>query len=126
MEELISRIAGNVGIDAGTARSAVRIILSFLYQQGDRAKVAALAERLPGSESYIETSEDHASASLGGFSDLLGGGAMEVFGKLSSLGLSMAQIQGITQETLSFTRARAGEELVDDIIRSIPGLSQFL
>ena len=30
MEELISRIATNVGIDAATAESAVRIILSFL------------------------------------------------------------------------------------------------
>ena len=48
MEELISRIVGNVGIDDATAHQAVRIILSFLYQQGDREKVTALASKIPG------------------------------------------------------------------------------
>lgn len=126
MEELIGRITGSVGVDASTARSAVGIILSFLYQQGDRDKVAALAERIPGADAFIDPSEQDASASLGGMGDMMGGGVMEVLGKLQGLGLGMAQVQGVTQETLSFARARGGEELVRDIVASIPGLSQFV
>ena len=126
MDELIRRITGNVGVDESKARSAVRIILSFLYQEGDREKMVALAERIPGAAEYIDTTDSDSSASLGGLGGLMGGGAMAVLGKLQGLGLGMGEIQGVTQETVSFARERAGRDLVDDVVASIPGLSQFV
>jgi hypothetical protein len=126
MEELISRIVAKVGVDEAAARAAVRVILSFLYQQGDRARMAELANRIPGAADYIEGSEDDSSATLGGFGGLMGGGAMEVLGKLQGLGLGMGQIQGITQETVDFAREKAGDDVVNDVVGSIPGLSQFV
>ena len=126
MEDLISRITANVGVDDTKARNAVRIILSFLYQQGDRDKVVALGERIPGAADYIDTSDDDSSATLGGLGGLMGGGTMEVLGKLQGIGLGMAEIQGITQETVNFARERGGADLVNDIVASIPGLSQFV
>ena len=126
MEELIQRIVSNVGVDDGTARDAVRIILSFLFQEGDREKVAFLAQRIPGSEAFIETSEDDSMGTLGGLGGMMGGGAMAVLGKLQGLGLGMGQIQGVTQETVSFAREKAGRDVVDDVVASIPGLSQFV
>lgn len=126
MEELIGRITTNVGLDESTARSAVGIILSFLYQEGDREKMVALAERIPGAEAFIETSDDDSSATLGGLGGLMGGGAMAVLGKLQAIGLGMGEIQGVTQETVNFARERAGREIVDDIVASIPGLGQFV
>jgi hypothetical protein len=126
MEELITRIVANVGIDDATAHQAVRIILSFLYQQGDREKVTALASKIPGAAEYIEASEDDSAASLGGLGGLMGGGAMEVLGKLQAIGLGMVQIQGVTKETVDFARAQAGADVVNDIVGSIPGLGQFV
>jgi hypothetical protein len=126
MEELIGRITTNVGIDEGTARKAVGVILSFLYQEGDRDKVAALAESIPGARDYIETSDADSAASLGGLGGLMGGGAMAVLGQLQSLGLGMGEIQGVTQETVNFARERAGHDLVEGIVSSIPGLGQFV
>ena len=126
MEELITRIVANAGIDDATAHRAVRIILSFLYQQGDRAKVAALANTIPGASAYIEANEDDSAASLGGLGGLMGGGAMEVLGKLQALGLGMGQIQGVTKETVDFAREKAGADIVNDIVGSIPGLGQFV
>lgn len=126
MEELIRRIEAAVGLDETKARSAVRIILSFLYQQGDRDKVATLIERLPGAEAFVETSSDDPSATLGGLGGMMGGGAMAVLGKLQGLGLGMGQIQGVTQETVNFAREQAGADLVDDVVASIPGLGQFV
>ncbi len=126
MEELIGRITGNVGLDDGTARAAVGVILSFLYQAGDREKVVTLAERIPGAEAYIEATDDDSSATLGGLGGLMGGAAMEVLGRLQGLGLGMGEIQGVTQETVSFAREKAGGELVDDIVASVPGLGQFV
>ena len=126
MEELITRIVSNVGVDEATAHQAVRIILSFLYQQGDREKVTTLAGKIAGAAEYIEASEDDSSATLGGLGGLMGGGAMEVLGKLQALGLGMGQIQGVTKETVAFAREKAGADIVNDIVGSIPGLGQFV
>ena len=126
MEELIGRITGKVGVDEDTARQAVRVILSFLYQDGDREKVVALAERIPGAADYMEATDDDSAAGLGGLGGLMGGGAMAVLGKLQGLGLGMMEIQGVTKETVDFAREKGGSELVDAIVGSIPGLSQFV
>jgi hypothetical protein len=126
MQELIDRIATNVGVDSATAHEAVRIILSFLYQQGDREKVTALAQKIPGAAEYIEATEDDSATTLGGTGGLMGGGAMAVLGKLQGIGLGMGQIQGVTRETVAFAREKAGDATVDDIVGSIPGLGQFV
>ena len=126
MDELINRIITNSGVDADTAREAVRIILSFLFQQGDRDKVATLAKSIPGAEQYVEATEDDSASLLGGLGGMVGGGAMAVLGKLQGIGLGMGQIQSVTKETVKFAREKAGQDVVDDIIASIPGLSQFV
>jgi hypothetical protein len=126
MEELISRIVAKAGVDEPTAQAAVRVIFTFLYQQGDSAKVAALAANIPGAAEYIESGDAESSAPLGGLGGLMGGGTMAVLGKLQALGLGMGQIQGVTQETVDFAREKAGEEIINEIVASIPGLGQFV
>ena len=126
MDELINRITTNSGVDADKAREAVGLILSFLFQQGDREKVAALAKSIPGAEQYLGATEDDSGGLLGGLGGLMGGGAMAVLGKLQGIGLGMGQIQSVTKETVNFAREKAGDDVVNDIIASIPGLSQFV
>jgi hypothetical protein len=126
MEELIGRIVGKIGTDESTARKAVSIILSFLYREGDREKVAALVKSIPGAESFINADDPDSAATLGGLGGLMGGGAMAALGELQGLGLGMGQIQGVTKETVDFARERAGDDIVNDIVASIPGLGQFI
>ena len=121
MEELIGRITKNVGTDEATARSAVRIILSFLHREGDPSKVAVLVEKMPGAADYVGGSDE--GSGLGG---MMGGGVMAALGQLQSLGLGMSEIQSVAQETVDFARERAGAEVVNEIVGSIPGLSQFV
>jgi hypothetical protein len=126
MDELIGRITAKVGIDENMAREAVRVIFSFLYEEGDREKVVALAKSIPGADAFIGEGDPTAAETLGGFGGLMGGGAMAVLGKLQALGLGMGEIQGLTKETLAFAREKAGAETVDAIVASIPGLGQFV
>lgn len=126
MDELINRIVSSAGIDADTAHEAVRIILSFLYQQGDSEKVTQLVNAIPGALEFIEKTEDDSASALGGLGGLMGGGAMAILGKLQAIGLGMVQIQAVTKETVGFAREKAGDEVVNDIVGSIPGLSQFV
>ena len=126
MDELIGRLTQQAGVDAGTAQQAVRIIFSFLYQEGPSDKMVELAGKIPGAAAYIEPSEHGTASSLSGLGGLMGGGAMAVLGKLQALGLGMGEIQGITQETVAFAREKAGASLVNEVVAAIPGLSQFV
>jgi hypothetical protein len=126
MEELIGRLTRDVGVDAGKARDAVRIIFTFLYREGPRERMAEFAGKFPDAADYIDTADADDSSTLGGLGGLMGGGAMAVLGKLQGLGLGMGDIQGITQETVAFAREKAGADLVNDIVASIPGLGQFV
>ncbi len=129
MNELVERIVSNVGIDAATAEKAVAIIMSFLLNEGPRDKVRELLARIPGGEAYAPQAAEPAESGFGGFGglgSLMGGGMMKAFNELTGAGLNMAQIQAVTRETVHYARDKAGEDLVGQVVGSIPGLSQFV
>jgi hypothetical protein len=119
MEELIGRITSNVGIDEELAGKAISIILNFLNKSAPEDKMAELLGAMPGASDLI-TDE--------GGGGLFSGGAMGAMGAmndLTSAGLSMGQVQGVTSEVVGFAREKSGS-VVDEIVSSIPGLSQFV
>jgi hypothetical protein len=119
MNELIDRLVANVGIDQPTAEKAVGIILGFLKKEGPPERAQVLIDGMPGAEALIE-----AQAGGGGMFDM--GGVMGDGTKLMSIGLSMAQVQAVTKEIIGYTREKAGDEAVGEIVAAIPGLSQFV
>jgi Protein of unknown function VcgC/VcgE (DUF2780) len=115
MDELIAQLETTVGIDREKAEQAVSIILGFLKQAGPPDKVSELMEKLPGADT-IETP----SGGMGGMM-----GAMAAFNSLQSAGLGMGEIQGVTRQLVAYAKQHAGDELVDEVVGAIPGLSQF-
>jgi hypothetical protein len=120
MDELVERIAANVGVDRSVAAKAVGIILEFLAREGPSETVRALLDRLPGSDAAI----DAARTEGGTFGGL--GGIMGVGTRLMGAGLSMPQIQGVTREVIAYARENAGDEAVDRFVDAIPALRQFI
>jgi hypothetical protein len=51
---------------------------------------------------------------------------MGVFNSLTSAGLGMGEIQGVTREVIAYANVRVGDDAVREIVRSIPGLNQFV
>jgi hypothetical protein len=51
---------------------------------------------------------------------------MGVGSRLMSAGLSMGEIQGVTRVIIAYAREKAGDQDVNAIVDSIPGLSQFI
>ena len=121
MDEIISMIAEKVGIDAGTAQTAVGIILNFLQKEGPEADISSLFEALPGAQALA----DAGGGSSGGLMGMMGG-AMGAFNKLSDTGLDMGQIQQLSSVLLDTAKEKAGADTVDNIVSNIPGLSQLL
>jgi hypothetical protein len=122
MDELVSRIVSNVGIEKSVATKAVGIMLDFFATEGPPDKVQALLARLPGATEAIEAARAEGG---GGFFGGMGG-IMGVGSRLMSAGLGMGEMQGVARQVVAYAREKAGEEEVNAIIDSIPGASQFI
>lgn len=119
MNELIDRLVTNVGIDQPTAEKAVGIILNFLEKEGPPDRVRGLIASLPDGPALME-----GGTSSGGLFDM--GGVMGTGAKLMNAGLSMGQVEAVTKEVIAYTREKIGGEAIGQIIKAIPGLSQFV
>lgn len=123
MDELVDRLVASVGIERASAEKAIGIILDFLAKEGPPDKVQALIDHMPGADAAIAAarSSDAGGGAFGGMGGVMGAGS-----RMMSAGLDMSQIQGVTRETISYAREKAGSDAVDEIVGAIPGLSQFV
>jgi hypothetical protein len=122
MDELVSRIVSNVGIDRSVATKAVGIMLDFLATEGPADKAQTLLARLPGATEAVEAARAEGG---GGFFGGMGG-IMGVGSRLMSAGLGMGEIQGVARQVIAYAREKAGDEDIDAVMDSIPGARTFL
>ena len=123
MNELIERLTANTGVNAATAARAVGIILDFLLKEGPADKVQSLIDMMPGAAELVAA--EQANAGGGGLFGSMGG-VMAAGNRLMGAGLNMGQVQSVTREVVAYAREKAGEDVVGEIVGSIPGLSQFV
>lgn len=129
MQELINRVASAAGIDHAKASQALSIVFSFLQEEGNRDKVNLLAAKL-GVENLLGAggTAPVGGGLMGSIGGMFGGGGglMAVAGKLQGLGIGMGEITAMTKALAAFARERGAGDLLDDVARDVPGLSQFL
>lgn len=123
MDELIGRLVADIGIDRAAAETAVGIILDFLVKEGPADKVQPLLAKLPGAEALIQKAANQGGGGLMGGAM---GGVMGAGMRMMSAGLSMGQVQSVTRAVIAYTRDKAGEDAVGEIVAAIPGLAQFV
>lgn len=133
MDELIGRVAAAAGIREDLARPAIGIILKFLDRDGPPDAVAQVLAALPGaSQLMAEQGGGGGGGLLGSLAGKLGGsigggmGAMAALNELTNAGLDMGEVQAVTRELVQAARERAGDDVVDRLVASIPGLGQVL
>jgi hypothetical protein len=131
MDELIARVTGALGIDAGVAQQAIGLVLSFLQKQAPEADFGKILEALPGAQEAIDAAPAESGGGLmGALGGLMGGGGagglMGLAGQLQGLGLGMNDIQGLGEQFFTYAKEQAGEETVKEVASSIPGLDRFI
>ncbi|WDZ77533.1 hypothetical protein PWG15_03200 [Ensifer adhaerens] len=130
MNELVTRVAENVGIEPATAEKAVGMILGFLQREAADGPVAQMIEAIPGASELIAQYNGEGTGGgglLGGLMAAIGGGGVMALGQqLMSQGLGMGEITSLAKETIAFAKEKAGDEVVDEVVASVPGLSQFV
>lgn len=117
MQELITRISDKVGVDHELARKAVGIIMNFLNESAPHDKMEKLLEAIPGARDMLGPRQGAMTGMMG---------AMAAANEMTEAGLDLAQVQEVSRETLQYAREKAGEDTVNDIVASIPGLSQYV
>ena len=129
MNELVSRVADKVGLAPDVAEKAIGMMLGFLQREADEAAVAKMITAIPGAPELVAQFNGEGAGGgglLGGLMSSFGGGVMALGQQLMSQGLSMGEITGLAKETLAYAREHAGDETVDAVIDSVPGLRQFV
>lgn len=128
MNELVSRVAENVGIAPDVAEKAIGMMLGFLQREADDGAVAKMIEAIPGAPELVArfNGEGAGGGLLGGLMSSFGGGVMALGQQLMSQGLGMGEITALAKETMAVAREHAGDEVVDTVVASVPGLSQFV
>ncbi len=122
MEDLIARLVAKAGVDRAAAEKSVGIILDFLVKEGSADKIQPLIAKLPGAQALIDAQQaSDAGGGMFGMGGLMGAGT-----KMMAAGLSMGQVQTVTKEVIAYSREKAGEDAVGEIVGAIPGLSQFV
>ena len=132
MEQIIATIAEKIGVSPELASKAVGIILNLV----DSSVSDDVKDRLYG---FVPEAKELAAAGGeqggGGLMGMAGGlfgggggamGAMAAMGKLSEAGLDNDQIGSMGKTLLGYIGEVGDEELVGEIVSSIPGLDRFI
>jgi len=129
MSEIVTQVADRVGIAPDMAEKALGMMLGFLQREADDAAVAKMIESIPGAPDLVARFNGEGQGGgglLGGLMSAIGGGGIMGLGQqLMSQGLGMGEISALAKTTISIARQHAGDEVVDKVIASVPGLSQF-
>lgn len=132
MEQIIALIAEKIGIEPALASKAVGIILNLVDSSVSDEVKEKLYTAVPDAKELAEAGSEVGGGGLMGMAGgLFGGGggamgAMAAMGKLSDAGLDTDQITGIGKTLLGYVGDQGGQDLVGEIVGSIPGLDKLL
>ncbi|TAY31956.1 hypothetical protein ELH93_04750 [Rhizobium leguminosarum] len=130
MNEIVTQIADRVGIAPDLAEKALGMMLGFLQREAADGPVAKMIEAIPGGPDLVAQFNGAGAGGvrlLGGLMSSLGGGGIMGLGQqLMGEGLGMGEITSLAKETIAIAKQYAGEEVVDEVVASVPGLSQFV
>jgi hypothetical protein len=116
----LGRLVARCGVERAAAEKAVGIMLQFLAKEASAEQIKPLIDKLPGADAAIKSAPAAADGMFGI------GGIMGVGSQMMAAGLSMSQIQTVTQETIGYAREKVEEEAVGALVGAIPGLGQFV
>ncbi|EEA94228.1 MULTISPECIES: hypothetical protein [Pseudovibrio] len=128
MHILVDRITEKTGLDPEKVEPAVGIMLNFIAKNSTREEVETLLEAFPAAEGFLAIDEATENKGLfGGLASKMNAsvGVLAALNEMTSLGLTVEDIQKVAKETVEYTREKAGPEFTDEIVARVPGLAEI-
>lgn len=137
IDELIESASSRTGLSIDQARTGLSAALALMQKHGDDAKMGALLEAIPGSGGLAAEgqalTEQKSGGLMGGLMSGLGGAggaamsdAMAMGQKLARQGITTSDMQAILPVAMNFVREKTGQDLLREVLVSIPGLGKLL
>ena len=126
MDELVARLKAHLGVDEGTARALVVLVIRFLGREAPPDALEPLLAVHPWAQALAaEGPEDAATAPsdrhFGGMAKLI-----QVADAMMAHGITMPQVQEAVRDIVGYARETVGTEPVDRLVRAVPGLRQVV
>ena len=137
IDELVQRAAGSTGLSPEQARLGLSAALSLIQKHGEPDKVGGLFQAIPGAEGLAQDgaamTEQKSGGLMGGLMRGAGGAggaamsdAMALGQKLTKQGVTTSDMQNILPVAMQFVREKTGQDLLRDVLGSIPGLGPLM
>lgn len=137
IQELVEQSAVHAGLSQDQAGAALSVALFLIRKHGDAAKVDALFQAIPGSAELAEQGAGLAQNKGGGLMAGLmrgaggaGGAAMSdamaMGQQLARRGVTTSDMQKILPLAMAWVREKTGQDLLKEVLSSIPGLGPLL
>ncbi|SRR6056297_1726890 len=128
MQELISRVAQNVGIEESLAKPAIGVVMNMLNSVLPEGTASSVMNALPGTESLLSEANQAGSGGIGGMlggalSSVTGGSAGAVtkaISQMQSLGLSTDQAKGVASEVVNFAKENVPADVAATMNEKLP------
>ena len=138
IDDLVLRAAQRTGLSEDQTRLGLKSALGLIQKHGDADKVSALFDAIPGASTL-------AAAGLQAISDSKRGGLMAAMMRgtggeagaamsdamtagqtLARAGVTTSDMQSILPMAREFVREKTGEDLLSDVLASLPGIGKLL
>ena len=137
IDELVQRAAKATGLSLAQTRMGLSAAMSLIHKHGQPDQVARLFEAIPGSQALAGEGSAMTAGRPGG---LMGGllrnaggaggaamsDAMALGQKLTKEGVTTSDMQNILPVAMDFVREKTGQDLLREVLTSIPGLGPLM
>jgi hypothetical protein len=136
MDEFIQMAVDKLGVNEDTARKATGGLLSFLQKHADSGVMQELFSKIPGAKELVQQAPQQGGENKGGegggmlgramgaVSEKLGGTA-GLMGVLKQSGLGTDKIGSFVNMFIQFVRDKAGSDVADKLLSSVPQLQKL-
>ncbi|MEZ6063302.1 MAG: DUF2780 domain-containing protein [Planctomycetaceae bacterium] len=135
VEEFISLVTKQLGIDEGQSRSATGGILNVIKGQLDDSTFSSVLKKLPGADALLNEAQSGGGKSGGGgglmgsltsmAGSLLGGNAGGVAGITKAIGdsgIGLDKASGFLSLLVNFLKEKLGDDMFSKLAAKLPGL----
>ncbi|MEM7626751.1 MAG: DUF2780 domain-containing protein [Planctomycetota bacterium] len=132
MQELISKLTAELGINEGQAKGGVGLLLKMAQDKLGGADFEKIKDAVPGAEALADAAPEAGGGESGGLMGMVGSiagalggekleGAASLAGGFDKLGLDVSMVGKFIPQVLEFLKSKGGGDIVETLEKLLGG-----